>query len=175
MDDVGPGQMADSEVEALLADLDGLLERVDALPGQDGELVRTAVAALAEVYGEALSRTLGGIEAETRRRLADDVLVGHLMALHGLHPDPPEVRVEQAIAQIQEQLHGRGSVELSALEAGVATVTVASAGCGSEDLSAAVRDILLGVAPELARVDTAKPPPAPTLVRIEPIRRSALR
>lgn len=176
MDDGSPGRLADAEVEERLTHLDGLLGGIEEMPGTGGEMARAAVSALAEVYGEALARavTVASSAPGAVRRLASDQLVGHLMALHGLHPDPPERRVEEAISQIQSRLHGGGSVELAGIEGGVARVEVATTGCGSQDLPSSVRDIVLAAAPDLAGVEAARAAqPAPAFIPVEALRRKA--
>lgn len=88
--------LAGAEVEQRLSRLDGLLERLEAMPGGGGQLAREAVAALAGVYGEALRRTLTVAGSDAADALGADPLVGHLMVLHGLHPDPGSI--EEAMA-----------------------------------------------------------------------------
>jgi hypothetical protein len=149
--------MDDRGVEELLAYLERLLARLEEMPGSEGDLARDAISALSEVYGETLARTvrLAGTAPDPVRALAADPLVGHLMALHGLHPDPPQLRVEQAISDITSELRGQGSVDFDGIHGGVAQLRVTAAGCGSGDLAATVRDIVLGSAPDLADVDAA--------------------
>jgi len=54
------------------------------------------VQALLDLYGEGLARTIAPLDAETRRAVADDELVAHLLLLHDLHPVPVETRVHEA-------------------------------------------------------------------------------
>lgn len=167
--------MDDHEVEEVLEQLDGLLARLEIMPGEEGEVARKAVTALTEVYGEALIRTvrLPGLAPDRVRALASDQLVGHLMALHGLHPDPPERRVEQAILDIQGHLHGQGSVEFAGLEGGVAQVRVTAAGCGSDKLATSVREVVLGSAPDLTDVEASSS--TSTFIPLETVRRQVPR
>lgn len=168
----GTGRLEDQDLEELLVQLDGLLARVEAMPGAEGETARSAVTALTEVYGEAMARLVSATcpDAEAQRRVADDQLLSHLLALHRLHPDPPERRVEQAIAEIQGRLHGNATVELAGIEAGTAHLVVASGGCGSQDLASSVQDIVLGAAPELVGVEAVKPPPV-TFIPVGAVKR----
>lgn len=162
MDELPGSRIADGEVEELLGHLDSLLARIEEMPGAEGDLAREAVGALAEVYGEALARMLAvAADAPADRRLiADDPLLGQLLVLHGLHPDPPQRRVEQAIAEIQTALHGGATVELAGIEGGTAHLRVAASGCGSADLAQSIEEIVLAAAPELAGVDAAASAPA---------------
>lgn len=159
-DPVPPG-VDDAKVEEHLGELDGLLDQVESMTGPDGDAARAAVTSLAVVYGEALGRALGAAGPEVARHLASDALVGHLMALHGLHPDPTEDRVAGAIEAMQRELRQREAVQLEELSDGQARVRVAGSGCGGDGLAASVHDILLGVAPELTGVEAIAVSPAP--------------
>lgn len=151
--------MADEhDVEELLGWLDGLLDRVEHMPGSEGEVARHAVAGLAQVYGEALARAVHAAGPEASRQMAADPLVGHLLALHGVHPDPVESRVARALEEMQGQLHGQGTVELESVDLGIAHLHVSGKGCGANDLASTVADILLGEAPDLTGVKTGPPP-----------------
>jgi hypothetical protein len=163
MDELPTARLTDDEVEGSLEDLDRLLGRIELMSGDEGAAAREAVYLLAEVYGEALCRavTAIGSDDDAARRLAGDRLVGHLMALHGVHPDTVEQRVEAAVSEIGDTLGDRGALTVDRIEAGVATLSVPAAGCGAPRLPDAVREIVLGVAPELADVRAAPPGAAP--------------
>jgi hypothetical protein len=175
----GPG----SDVEVLVAALDGLLEQVEVLGGPDGEVARQAVAALAGVYGEALGRVLRDVPPATCRRMTDDPLVGHLMVLHGLHPDPVERRVADAVAGLQRDLGDGGSIELAGIDGEMVRVRIVDAAGRCHGVSPAVRDAILGVAPELAEVHAVMDAPseAPrragtsTFIPVTALRRTAAR
>src|SRR4051812_49911458 len=83
----------DPAVERRLAELDELLERVEQIPGPTGALALEAVAAVVEIYGAALSRAL--LLARSPEAFTSDPLLGHLLLVHGLHPDPVDVRVRR--------------------------------------------------------------------------------
>lgn len=168
----GPGgRLTDAEVEERLDELDELLAEVEAIPGRAGEAARDAVSALAAVYGEALARTLAaGADAGAARRLVDDPLVGHLLALHGLHPDPPEQRAARAVAEIGDQL--QGGVSLDGVDGGVARITLAASGCGSGELAASVRDIVIAAAPELAEVEATSAPATSAFIPVQSLHRA---
>lgn len=168
---------SDEEIEEAVVRLDGLLQRIEAMPGDDGNTARDAVSLLAQVYGEALARAVAAVAAnpEAARHLAGDQLVGHLMALHGIHPEPVEQRVGQVIADMQGLLHDDASLQLQEIKGGVATVAVPSSGCGSENLSEAVRDIVLAAAPELEDVRAVPAAAAPAFVPLDAIGRPPLR
>jgi Fe-S cluster biogenesis protein NfuA len=162
----GPPRLDDAAVGERVTRLDDLLGRVEQVPGPAGELALEAVSALAEVYGEALARALA-LAAEPGTFVADELL-GHLLALHGIHPDPVERRVEQALAQLEPAVRERGGeVELAGIDDGVAHVRLSVSGCGSAGVEDAVRSAVLAVAPELADVQREVPPPAPTFVPLD--------
>jgi Fe-S cluster biogenesis protein NfuA len=162
---MGDGPRRDADVERRLADLDELLTRLEQIPGPAGELALEAVAAVVETYGAALARAMtyaaatpGGLEAFTA-----DPLLGHLLLVHGLHPDPVDVRVRRALGEVSERLGGHGGeVELIAIADGAAQVRVSGGGgCGGpspDDLAQALREVLLAEAPELADVQTVRDP-----------------
>jgi hypothetical protein len=175
MDDRVEGRLSDGEVEELVDRLEGLLAAVEQMPEPDGQIAREAVSALVDVYGEGLARLvrIAGSAPGVVRAAAGDELVGHLMVLHGLHPDPPEVRVQQAISDMQACLHGE-SVELASMDTSVARVSVAASGCGSGKLTSSVEDIILAAAPELDRVEaTAVSPARSTFIPLETLRSKA--
>jgi Fe-S cluster biogenesis protein NfuA len=173
-----PARLDEPAVQELLGSLDELLSRLEQLPGPAAETGLDAVAALSEVYGEALARTVELVAAAetgpplTVTALASDELVGHLLLLHGLHPAPVEERVDQALDEVRIQLGG--GVELTGIEDGVARVSVTVSGCSStaETLLSSVADAVLAAAPELTRVEPVsarRPAPAP-LISVESLR-----
>jgi hypothetical protein len=87
--------LSDGEVERRVAALEALLEQIEVMPGPNGQTARDAVTGLVEVYGEALARLVKVIAASVMRPgdsawASGDALVAHLLALHGLHPDPSD-------------------------------------------------------------------------------------
>ena len=159
----------DAAVEELVERADQLLGRLEEVPGPAGELAAAAVSALTELYGEALGRVVAsaGSDPALLRELTDDALVGRLLALHGVHPDPVERRVARALDGLRLELSALGrDVTLAGLADGVAEVVLSGhgGGCGSggpsvEQLTDLVRDVVAGMAPELAdvRVTTERP------------------
>jgi len=158
-----PARLDDPAVRERLTGLDELLERVEQIPGPAGELALEAVSALAEVYGEALARALA-LAAEPAGFVADELL-GHLLVLHGIHPDPVERRVERALDAMAPAVRERGGeVALAGLDDGVARVRLTVSGCGAAGVEDEVRTAVLAVAPELREVRRETPPPAPAFV-----------
>ena len=97
-----------------------------------------------------MSTTPALVEAVTR-----DELLGHLLVMHGIHPEPVERRVAGALDALRPAVRERGGdVELVGIDDGVATVRLSLRGCGSSTagVEEAVRDRVLAVAPELSDV-----------------------
>jgi hypothetical protein len=174
-------RLDDGAVEELVGRAEQLLGRLEGVPGPAGELAAAAVSALTELYGEALGRVVASVRGSpgVLRSLTDDALVGHLLALHGVHPDPVERRVDRALDGLRLELASLGrDVTLAGLADGVAEVVLSGhgGGCGSggpsaEELTDLVRDVVVGVAPELVevRVTTER---ATTFVPLESLLRA---
>ncbi|GGU91740.1 hypothetical protein GCM10010260_27750 [Streptomyces filipinensis] len=174
------GRLADRAVEARLARLDEVLAGLEATPGPALEAVRL----LTEVYGEALARVLDHADEPLRERLADDELAGHLLVLHGIHPEPPERRAARAVEKLRPAVRERGGdLAWAGVDGQVARVRLSSgggcgSGCGggSSDVTEAVRAAVLAVAPELTGVETVQDErrAAPAFVPLTTIKRRAV-
>ncbi|MFJ7903690.1 NifU family protein [Streptomyces sp. NPDC096198] len=152
------GRLDGAAVAERLSRLDGLLEQVQGAPGPMTGAAIEAVQALTEVYGEALARVLDGAEGPLLERMAGDELIGHLLVLHGIHPEPPERRAARAVEALRPAVRERGGdIELDGVESGVARVRVTAKGCGTSSaaLEDAVREAVLALAPELTGVERA--------------------
>ncbi|MEU7380448.1 MULTISPECIES: NifU family protein [unclassified Streptomyces] len=178
------GRLADPDVEARLARLDELLAGLEAAPGPTVRSALEAVRLLTEVYGEALGRVLDRADGELTGRLAEDELLGHLLVLHEIHPEPAERRAERAVERLRPAVRERGGdVEWVGLEERVARVRVTTggggcgAGCGggTDDVGEAVRAAVLAAAPELAAVEAvaaaAERQAAPAFVPLDTLMR----
>jgi Fe-S cluster biogenesis protein NfuA len=144
-------------VHERLAVLDEQLARLEVAPGPIGELALVAVSGLAEIYGQALARSLDMADPALVERMLDDELIGHLLALHGIHPETVKARVERAIEGIRPALSARGAtVELAGIDDDVAMMRVSVRGCGPgpTGLEPVIRDAVLAAVPELADVTT---------------------
>jgi hypothetical protein len=119
-------------IERLLADAELLPDP------QARALARALAAAMVELLGSGMARVIDLGGAELARRMADDELVGSLLVLAGMHPDPAAARAARAL--------GAASSELGSIGAVVDGVDATSDGVRVR-LSAA-----LGAAPDAARV-----------------------
>ncbi|MGW1259423.1 NifU family protein [Streptomyces sp. NPDC002513] len=151
-------RLDEAAVAERLSRIDRLLEQMQSAPGPMTGAAIEAVQALTEVYGEALARVLDGADEPLVDRMAADELTGHLLVLHGIHPEPPERRAARAVAGLRPAVRERGGdIELAAVEEGVARVRVSTKGCGTSSAAVedAVREAVLAMAPELNGVERA--------------------
>lgn len=179
MADRPPPGLPDEDVEELLGRLETLLDRLERATGPVAELAAETVEGLALMYGTALARVValaGDRASDLVASLVQDELMHHLLALHGLHPQPARERVLRALDDIKPGLRSRGAdVELIEVKDDVARVRWSAAGCGSTSaaIGRLIRDAVTGAAPEL-RVETVTGsggPRPPTLIPVESLLR----
>jgi Fe-S cluster biogenesis protein NfuA/nitrite reductase/ring-hydroxylating ferredoxin subunit len=142
----------DQEARERVAALEERLERLD-------PAAVDAVSGLVEVYGEALGRIVHALPADAIAQLAADELVGQLLLIHDLNPQPVAARVTAALEEVRPYLasHG-GGVELVGIEGAVVRLRLEGHcnGCPSSSatLELAVHDAIRAAAPEIERIDT---------------------
>ena len=146
-------RLDDAAVRALLAVLNDQLDQLETMPGPIAELGLAAIAGLAEIYGQALVRVLELADPAAVEQMLGDELIGHLVALHGIHPESVETRLADVIEQLGAALAGQGgTVELDRLDEGVAVLRVSVGTRASADVENVVRRAVLTSIPELADV-----------------------
>ncbi|MET8679000.1 NifU family protein [Streptomyces sp. NPDC004647] len=175
----------DAQAREQVARAEELLSGLEKLPDSAAAArALETVEALVDLYGDCLARIMGHLADEAddgaqgdgapgdgaagdggaARRIADDELVGHLLLVHDLHPDPVEARVRRALELIRPYLQSQGSdVELLELSDTAVRVRLpAGRGCSSSSapLEEAVRDSVRSAAPEIERVETETTQPA---------------
>lgn len=159
-----PGRLDDAALGRLLGRADELLGQVESIAGPTAQTAMAAVQALTGIYGEALARVLDLADGRLADRLAGDRLLGHLLVLHGIHPEPVERRVARALDAVRPVLGERGAeVELAGIEDGTAAVRLTGGGCGAAALEDAVREAVLAAAPELSAVRRLPAGPSPLI------------
>ncbi|GHC74047.1 NifU family protein [Streptomyces cinnamoneus] len=134
-----------------------LLARIDELPdAHPREQARAALHAVVELYGECLARVLRHTDATTAAHLAADELLGHVLLVHDLHPDPVATRVRRALQHVRG-----GEAELLAVDGPVVRVRLRPTGCGAshEALHTAVETAVAWAAPEIERVESTRDAP----------------
>jgi Fe-S cluster biogenesis protein NfuA len=168
---------AAERIEPLLAELESALAPSEFARVE--ELVRCVV----EIYGEGLTRIPavlaqeGAAGAALWRRLAGDERIAGLLALHGLHPEPLEERVQRALEKVRPQLgsHG-GDVHLVSVDERTGDVRLrldgTCDGCpaSSATLQHAVAGAIRAEAPEVGEIsveDSAKTPRTPLYTECE--------
>jgi hypothetical protein len=172
------GRLDNAEVRARLGVLDTQLAQLEGISGPIGELGLAAVSGLAEIYGQALARALDLADPAGVERLLGDELIAHLLALHGIHPEPVEARVNRVIGGLRAALAARGGeIGLDGIDHGVAIVrvSVGARGSSSADIEHAVREAVLTAVPELtgvAIVPVGRSSP-PAFVSLDSLERSA--
>jgi Fe-S cluster biogenesis protein NfuA/nitrite reductase/ring-hydroxylating ferredoxin subunit len=169
-----------------LARVEGLLERLDALPDADArETATEAMQALLDLYAEGLERIVQAIaerdDGTLAAALADDQLVAHLLLLHGLHPVPVEERVQGALEGVLPYLesHG-GDVQLIGVHDGIVHLRLegSCSGCPSSSmtLKLAIEDAILKAAPDVEEVraeGAVSPQTPPGLLSLEVVKPAA--
>jgi hypothetical protein len=154
----------DERVREHVRRLEGLLDGLDPAAHQ-------AVQALVELYGEALDRIVR-LTADASA-LAGDELVGHLLVMHGLHPETPEARVRRALAALEGFLgKHRTSVEFAGIDGAAVRLKVATEGraAAPRPVLDAVERAALAAAPELERVEIEAPAPEQVLITLDQVR-----
>jgi Fe-S cluster biogenesis protein NfuA/nitrite reductase/ring-hydroxylating ferredoxin subunit len=128
------------------------LERVG--DPESRRLAEELAASVLELHREGLGRVFEALDEEARARLAADGMVGSLLLIHGLHPEPIEKRVLEGLARVRPYMesHG-GDVELLGVVDGVARLRLMGScdGCAasSSTLELAVERALEETAPDL--------------------------
>jgi Fe-S cluster biogenesis protein NfuA len=141
----------DEEVRAHVARVESLLEGLD-------ERATEAVAALVQLYGEALRRLVAHVRAVPAigDEIVRDELVAHVLMLHGLYPGTVEERVARVLDELRPYLGSRGGdVALIGIVDGVARVRLAESfePDAAAGLKRAVEDAVLDAVPELRAVE----------------------
>ncbi|WP_018637288.1 hypothetical protein [Parafrankia elaeagni] len=140
---------ADPRVAA--ARVDDLLTRLDQLgESRTRVLAEEIVRALMEFYGSGLARLAQLTGDDTVRLWGADPQLGALLAMHGLHPVGTSQRVEQAFAQVREQLGSQTpTFEITGPEEARVVVVRPAVPPASLAVAAAVEDAVAVLAPEV--------------------------
>ncbi|MER7542366.1 NifU family protein [Spirillospora sp. NPDC127506] len=152
----GPRRLGAAAVADRLAGLDAALGTLERTPGATAGTAMSAVAMLTEVYGEALARVMDRAPGRLAEKIMDDELLGHLLILHGLHPEPAEQRIVRAL----DAMARRGAAaEFAGMDGAIVRVRLAGGGCGcgAGQVREAVREAVLAAAPDAAEVEFVEP------------------
>lgn len=177
--------MGDTASERI-AQVEGLLEQLEALPDDARETATEAMRALLDLYGDGLGRIVDVLaerdDGTLAEALADDELVANLLLLHGLHPVDVEERVRGALEGVLPYLesHG-GNVQMLGVEDGVVHLRLegSCSGCPSSSmtLKLAIEDAIFKAAPDVEEVraeGAVSPAASPSgLLRLEMVKPAA--
>jgi len=142
---------------------------------------REMVAGLLDLHAAGLGRMIallsqaGDAGRAVLNACAEDELVGHLLLLHGLHPESLEDRVNRALEEVRPYLHSHGGdVELLAVDDGTIRLHLQGSchGCPSSraTLQTTIERAIYEAAPDVAAIEVAglAEPAAPReLVQLE--------
>ncbi len=133
------------DIERLVADIESAADPATR------ERVRALLVAVLELHAGALARVCELAGEQHVRELAADPLVAGVLLLHGLHPDPFEVRAGAALEAAREELaRHRVAAELVGTEGCRVRVRLSRSGggaCGSAVI-AHVEALLLAAVPD---------------------------
>lgn len=164
----------DAELIASADEIEQLLDELRAmLPPAGYERVVQVVQRVVGLYAQGLERMLG-IARDTEAaqvfedRACADELVASLLVLHGLHPQPTEQRVRQALSRLAERVDG-AKLELVGVD-GQERVHVRATGSSTPQLlDRMIRRAIEEAAPEITEIvldGLAAPRPPDGLVQI---------
>ncbi|HEY6805561.1 MAG TPA: NifU family protein [Pyrinomonadaceae bacterium] len=150
--------------------IEGLVKTIEELPDPAARASAISlVQALMEFHGDALDRLMeivagSGAEGyEMFDRFSADEKVSSLLLLYGLHPQPLETRVVQALDKVRPYLdsHG-GNVELIGVTEGVVRLRL-SGSCktcpsSTQTLKSTIEESILAVAPDVVSIETESEP-----------------
>jgi len=130
--------------------VESLLEETGALGDEEARgKTREILRAVLDLHQAALSRALdiaraqGATGSAVVDAFAADDLVGHVLALHGLHPVSLEARVRRAFARDGASLRAQGgSAEVMAVEGGVIHVRARRGRASEASMAATIRDLV---------------------------------
>lgn len=149
-----------SDHGALLERMERLLQELEgARDAATREKARAVVRALLDVHGAGLARIRDALVAkgkagwEVLGECARDPLVGSLLVLHGLHPEPLEARVQAGLGKVETFLKlNRSTVQLLSLGEESVRLRIVADPAGlktsPEKLRGAVEQALLEAAPD---------------------------
>ena len=146
------------EFQERIARVEGMVRKLESVA--DPSLRATArelLQSLMELHAEGLGRIMESIAGEGEvgmrllGKLGQDPLVGSLLILYNLHPEPFEARLERAFDKIRTILRKQGAT-LQVLAAGEALIQLRIVGSPGQDLQTPVREALLESVPDAAEI-----------------------
>ena len=172
------------DMGARVEELLGEIRAADPVVARKAEEV---VGLLVDLYGEALGRVVDlgeAIGGELVDQVVDDPLLASLLLLHGLHPEPVDVRVERALDRIRPGLGGKKLDVLRLEDDGKLVMRLSSPldGCPSTigTVQQTIEDAVTEWAPEVSSVHieglffqaAVEPEPVPVTIGTRPPRKT---
>jgi len=148
-----------------IEEIEGLIQTIEELPDPSARASAMGlVQALMDFHGEALDRLMEHVANSGQEgyaifdKFAGDEVVSSLLLLYGLHPQPMETRVKEALEKVRPYLdsHG-GNVELMGITDGVVRLKLQGSckTCPSSSLTLklAIEDAILAAAPDVVSIE----------------------
>jgi hypothetical protein len=143
-------------------------------PGAELDAARDMVREILALHGAAMARLVEIAEARGAAgrailaAMADDDLVGNILALHGVHPVALERRVRAALDRLAPVAAGRGaSFALVELGAEALVLSLAAERGGAAELGRLAEDAICAAAPDAPPIRIATAPRPEGLVPVE--------
>ena len=151
----------DRDFPLRLRRVEALVQRLEAGPDPAArEAARELVRALLDLHAAGLGRLLELTRQDGERgqviveRFARDGLVGSLLLLHGLHPEPVGRRVERAFDRMRHRLRARGgSAELVEATEAVVRVRLRGDPSSGPELRLVVEEAITEAAPDVPALE----------------------
>ena len=155
----------DEEFQEQIRQLGKLVAQFDQLPDSTAKTAgKELVQLLMDAHGRGLERVMeivfdsGDAAPGIIDRLGQDSIVGNLLLLYSLHPDPLEDRVQKAVERIRPRLRKLScAIELERVYEGIVEVRLATSAhsCGSSarDLRSIIEDGMYEFAPDVTSLE----------------------
>jgi hypothetical protein len=158
------------DVDATVRKIEVLLEDLREADPHLREGTEEIIRLLMHLYGSGFARAIEILGNESAGRLAEDKLVSSLLLLHGLHPVPAEMRVQEALHRVERKLNGHRLL-VREISDHIARIQVDSNGGppAPSSLAAAIERAIAECAPDVTGVEIeGLAQPAASLVQIAP-------
>jgi Fe-S cluster biogenesis protein NfuA len=155
----------DEEFQEQVRQLGKLVAQFDQLPDSTAKTAgKELVQLLMDAHGRGLERVMeivfdsGDAAPGIIDRLGQDSIVGNLLLLYSLHPDPLEDRVQKAVERMRPRLRKLScAIELERVHEGIVEVRLATSAhsCGSSarDLRSIIEDGMYEFAPDVTSLE----------------------
>lgn len=171
----------EAELQARAAAIEQQVQRVEACADPATRAAAMdLISSVMELHGEAIERMLAIVAADgggLAESFARDPLIHGVLALHDLHPESLQARVQRALQAAQPKLHQhRAQAELISIENGVVQVTLSTDlahQCGSAALETELRQALVDAVPDAAEIVVKAAQPIANFISIDALRPAA--